>query len=1179
MLRPRAPACAPALAIALIVNLLIGLAAGRARAQDDEPDDGLRRPERLTVGVADDLLGQLGPDGQTLYFVSNRNTASQIFAESVADGRAKILFDDDADVTWPRVSPDGKRLLYISFGQRPAGQLCVRDLPEGGGRRCLGDAPAVLQAEWIDAKRIAAVSRQSIAGDLKVLEVAVDRGFTVRPLLDRNLTSPAISPDGRWMAYVPVERYVDAVGPAFAARAAARIEVVGLGPTTAPTVLAIDLPGLTGQPAFARDGRSLYVVQFFSDTNHDGIIDAGDHGVLFRVPLSFDGGVPTAGMPQQLTDTSWNCEYPSPGRERLIATCSQDRDLDVYSLSLDGEVPPEWTAEELTAGIDSASSRVQQQLLSRRRLSLETTPRARRLELLALAGLHLALEEYRAAEFYAEHVADLKDPATAGVSRPLLALVDQRRAARNRERGRLIGQFGKDARERLAQLVLPATASPIAVAFAHVVRSEIADSIGDKSQARTELEAASLDETTPLPIVEAYYQRANALYRELDDREALVTACRRLSDDPALSPDEQLRYARAAVRAMIRGLPFDEAAARLARERSTAGDSELAFALDVAAATLAIRTPTPAPEASAAVLVLYDRQTRPGRRRALVDDTVDRATAVGADRLIEALAQRHVDDVKRGTRERRSAERLYRRVITGRAYRRAAEKRFDEARADFDAIVEQTGSFEAVVGSIDMRLKAGESHEAIGSSYDKPGTAPALSRFATAYLLARQLPKLEGDAHTRAAADALAALHDSWSELKDKRIAQALDGALLHEEYLRTGDLASVEKANTHYLIALELVANNPRFRAMILGELGILHTEVGNYRIALGYLEDRDKLPYTDNSEGLAVHLAKARALMHVGRDADAATAADEAVAMIDRASPGLAAYRVLALDRAAVYNLTAGKFERSLALYDAEVPMLEGATGPSADRNRLVVRFARAAAAVGAGQPQRALQDLDQAQRQLDDASRTAALKWPHASLDHVLRTYRLIAYGLRAQAYRELKQPDAEGQATTARQALLQDRLGGTHRAEDERATMLADAQLALNAGARRDRAAAASWLSRALAMADDLRARAHGAIDKDQLDVVWLAADLTIELGAPLVPDLSTRLESALGQIAARRDRTLRSYQRWFEIYLAMALPIAGPSGPSPAGAINAHPDDEERGETPGRPPGVTSAAPP
>jgi hypothetical protein len=1138
-------------AIALALCVLVSLAPRAARAQDDEPDDGLHRPERLTVGVADDLLGQLSPDGRTLYFVSNRNTASQIFAQNVADARAKILFDDDADVTWPRVSPDGKRLLYISFGQRAFGQLCVRELPEGGGRRCLDDPSPVLQAEWIDAKRIAAVSRQSIAGDLRVLDVAVDPALTARPMLDKNLTSPAVSPDGRWLVYVPVDRYVAAVGPAFAGHAAARLEFVKVGSPSAPGVLAIDLPGLTGQPAFARDGRSLYVVQFFSDSNHDGVVDASDHGVLFRVPLSFEGGVPVAGTPEQLTDTSWNCEYPSPAADRLIATCSQDKSLDVYALPLDGEVPSEWTVDQLTVEIDGAATRVEQQLLSRRRLSLETTTRARRLELLELAMLHLDLEEYRAAEFYAKHVADLKDPATAGVAHPILALVDQRRALRNLERGRLIGQFGKDARERLAQLVLPATASrtpsqipsEMAVAFAHVVRSEIADSIHDKTQARTDLEAATVDATTPRPIVEAYYQRADALYRELDDREALVTACRRLSQNPGLSPDEQLRYGRAAVRAMIRGLPRDEASARLTSERAAAGDSELGFALDLAVVTLPIRDPAPAPEVGAAVIALYDRQIRAGRRRAIVDAAVERATEVGADLLVEALAQRNVDDVARGTRERRSAERLYRRVLTGRAYRRASEKHFAEARADFDAVVQQTGSFEAVVGSVDMRLKAGESHASIATSYDKPGTPLALSRFAGAYLLARQLPKLEGEAQTKAATDALAALRASWPELKTKRIAQALDGALLHEEYLRTGDLASVEKANTHYLVALDLVSNNPRFRAMILGELGILHAGVGNYRIALGYLEERDSLPYTDNAEGLAVHLAKARALMHVGRDIDAAAAADQAVAMIDR-TPGMAAYRVLALDRAAVYNLTAGEFERSLSLYDAEMPLLDGATGTTADRNRLVARFARAAAAVGAGQPARALRDLDTAEHQLEDPRGAAALKWPHASIDHVLRTYRLIAAGLRARAYRELKQTDAEGRATGARQTLLQDRLLRTNRAEDERAEMLSEAQLAMNAAARQDGAGARSWLARALALADDLRSRANGDIDKDQLDVLWLAADLTSELGAPLVPDLSRRLDAALGEIASRGDPSLRSYQRWFEIYLPITV------GPSP-----------------------------
>ncbi len=354
--------------------LAASLASGRASA-DNVDDDDLRKPQRLTVGVADDLLGQLGADGKTLYYVSNRDTTSEIFAQSIVDGRAQQLFDDGADATWPRVSPDGRSLLYISFRESASGQLCVRRLPEGGARRCLRDSSAALQAEWINPDRIVLVSRQSIQGDLRVLDVTVASTLSARPLLDRNMTSPAVSPDGRWLVYVPVARTVETVGPAFAAHAAQTLEAIPLAAVSSapPAKIVLRLPGQTGQPVFAKDGRSLYVVQFFTDTNHDGTVDASDHGVLFRVPISFTGGAPLAGPPEQLTETSWNCEYPAPFVDRLIATCSQDSSLDVYSLPLDGEVPAEWTMPMLVNAIDDADTRVEEQLLTSRRLARETT--------------------------------------------------------------------------------------------------------------------------------------------------------------------------------------------------------------------------------------------------------------------------------------------------------------------------------------------------------------------------------------------------------------------------------------------------------------------------------------------------------------------------------------------------------------------------------------------------------------------------------------------------------------------------------------------------------------------------------------------------------------------------------------------------------------------------------------
>jgi hypothetical protein len=214
------------------------------------------------------------------------------------------------------------------------------------------------------------------------------------------------------------------------------------------------------------------------------------------------------------------------------------------------------------------------------------------------------------------------------------------------------------------------------------------------------------------------------------------------------------------------------------------------------------------------------------------------------------------------------------------------------------------------------------------------------------------------------------------------------------------------------------------------------------------------------------------------------------------------------------------------------------------------VVTRVSRAAAAVGANEPSRALADLDYVERRLNDPRTVATLQWPHATADQVERAYRLIASGLRASANRKLGQLDAEARATGARRAILEERLGETNRAEIEREEMLAEAQLALNASRRHDAAAAGNWLVRALTRADNLRTRANGVSDKEQLDVLWLAAELTVSMGATLVADLPKRIAAAAAEMAMRREPSLRSYERWFEIY----GPLVTRAGPSRAAAV-------------------------
>ena len=865
--------------------MLLVLVAGTAHAQDEK--DGLRRPDRLTVGIADQFTGQIGKDGKTLYFATNRNTTNEIYSQNIDDGRAKILFDEGADVTWPRFSPDGKSILYISYSERATGQLCVRELPKGEDRRCLAEESAALLAEWIDDHRLVLVARASIDGNLRLLEVDTKSKLTARTLVERNITSPAVSPDGRWIVYVPLERSTDRVGPAFAAHAAQHLEAIRIAAPGDPVRIPLDVPGLTGQPVFSKDGKYLYFVQFLSDSNHDGVVDGSDHGVIFRAALTLsETAAPVVGLPKQISDELWNCQYPAPAPDRLLSTCSRGRNLDLYSLPLDGEVPSEWTPEHLADEIQLANTKEKEQLLWYERLAKATTPSQRRFIQARLVRLHLALEAFEAAEFYAKRIEAPDDPDSAALSKPLLVLIEHRRALRERERGRIVETFDENAKARIASLTNAPKDLPAAVALTKIVRSELFDTIGDKRSARAELESAPIVDKTPRMVLDAYYERADGLYRELDDREALVTTCKKLALHADLAVEDRLRYARAAVRAMVRGLPYTEGEARINREKATAPEgSELAFALDLGLAVRAVREPKTDPNVKKALLDMYDAQTSVWRRRAIMIDGVDRATQVGADGVIEGLAEHYEQSVAPSSPERRRAERLYTRVIIGRAFRRRAAERFPEARVDFEAVAKKTGSLEAVVGAIDVRLHLGEKGPAIRADYQgRTGNgAGVLAHFVTAYTLSRELPNLEGDAHAKAAEGATTALMASWADLKKECMAQALYGAVLHEEYLRTVDLGAAEKASTHYLVALELVGDNPRYKAMVLGQLGLLHTQVGNYRIALGYLNDRDKLPYTENSEGLAVRLAQSRSLLHIGQEKEAAEKADEALAMID--------------------------------------------------------------------------------------------------------------------------------------------------------------------------------------------------------------------------------------------------------------------------------------------------------
>jgi hypothetical protein len=1081
---------------------------------------GLATPDRVTAGPGNQYLGAEAPGGRELYFASDQQSTTQIYVQDLTSGVPRLAFDEGADVTWPRPSPDGRHLLYISYREDAAGDLCVRAI-EGqpgarqfGPRRCLtGPDSAELQAAWFpDSRGIAVVTRAGLHGDFELRRIALEGGRGER-MVAGNAASPAISPDGRWVATVPVERGSREIGPSFLSHTTGALSVAPVAGGGAPVILRFDLPGTSAMPVFSLDGRWLYFTQFLNDTNFDGAIDGNDHGVLFRAAFH-DGQV---GPPEQLSSARWSCQYPVPSAVRLVATCLVDNVLDVFTLPLAGAVPPAWTAGAGTADpiadeLDASRDRWERLLLLAHRGS---TPAVER----EMVRLHLELGEYESARFYAARL-ERSDPAAGAALREL---AEQRKAERALGRGALSAPFVAAARARHARL------ATIAHPLAAVVRSEILDVLGEEDAARAAL--AKLDTRDPL-VAALYAERLRALYR----------------DDPRYFElyqplaEAELAHAEAFVRELLRGAGGAARAARIdGWLRRVDPYSDLAFLLQLERA-LADLTPQTQEDVRAQVFLLYRKNKELARRRALIAATVRRALALDSDELLYQFADSWVSYVPRERAERRHAEQLYRDAVFERAYVEAARGAVGDARGHFYGVTLQTESLEAHAGFIEMRIAEGKD-----PARDYPGTfSPVVNHYARAYLAARKLPELaDPDAHARAARAAISELAAVTQTAPQRAEVHQLWGFVAHQRFLRTGDRLAAVEANAHDLIALALARDNPRARAAILDGLGRIQAAVGNHGLALGWLEARAKLPFATPRSQLSHCLALARARFHTGDGAGAAADADRCVA---QATGELARFRPVALDRSGLYDLAAGLPEAAAARYAELWPLVApGGTAAGdareAARNRLTTRIGQASAALALGQAAAALGHVAAAEAQLA-AAPPAPRDGPYGRErpDEPLpaQSYALLLLGLRGQA--ELAAGDwaAAARSLTARRDALARRFAADELDEDRLELALCEAQLARIA--RKQGAPVATALAHLLAARQHFvawSASTGTTLEDTGLAILAAFAELHLFAGVPeaqLGFDLAADLTASYTQLSLVRNPAWEPIRARLAVYL-------------------------------------------
>ncbi|MEM1416838.1 MAG: hypothetical protein AAGH15_18215 [Myxococcota bacterium] len=1131
---------------------LAAIAPATAQRDDDGAEDplALRQPERLTAGAANHFMGALARGGRALYFVGDDDGTNELYVQRPTSAAPRGVLGGLGDVAWPTPSPDGTRLAYVSFTRDATGDICVLTL-EDGRERCLTDATtADLQAVWLSGDALGVLSREDLHGDFVLRRVPAGGGAGTE-IFRRNVVGLAASPDGRWLAYVALEREREEVGVTFASRTARGLWLQRADrPDEAPVRYLPPLPGVTGYPTFGPEGRYLYFGQYLNDTNRDGVIDGDDNGVIVRVPFRSDAARPVGALvPEQLTSARWNCHYPAVTGERLVMTCApRDASLDVYALPASGAVPEAMETGRLRGEIAVARD-LWTKLLLEGRLLAATEDRALRGELLRdMAFDHVLLRELESAVWYTERLAaEAGEAGAAGTedvrwAELMATLAAHRRADQALARGALSPVFVRSAREGLERVAATESDTPTTRALAAIVRSEILDDLGDEAASRAALEGIDASEVDCGRTLRLLATRHRETADRTGDREALLGVLAALSRHPALDDVERFRHAHAYVSELQRGRPFATREALLQQARERAAGEVLPFLLDVELGIVLLGREDDETVIDT-IFALYREHREPAYRRALVLRVVGAASAGRRELVQNQFVTAWASQIPREAPERKYALALFRTTLLERAYGELRNGQGADAAALFFRTWLNTEALEAHVGFVETRLALGnlDAEEFYEQRFANRPDDPQLG-FVLAYLVARELPALaaaegeEAEARFRTATDeVLGRLAEVDRTLPRTLEVHHLWAYALHLRALRLEDRAAAAGAVHHYGLALDLARENPRYRAATLAGLARIQAALGNHYRAVRHFEARAQLPFRDALGAVAQQLAYGRSLFHAGRSDEAEALVLAALERID-ADPTLAPHRTHALDRLGFYALDAGHAERARDTYRELAPRV--AERPEA---LLKAKLGEGAAALRLRDYAAASAALDAAEATLEDAA-SAPRPVLRTSLvgrfDYGPARYRALLAGLRAEARLGL------GDATGAREELATRRaiLAELHDEDelDEDLLSLAGTyrRLAAVAVEQGDVAAAQGFLAEGLEAVAAHRESTGTEVSAERVGLVKAWAELHLFGEGAGGAALEAELQSLYGALCRLGNPRWDEERFRFQLYLTM-----------------------------------------
>ena len=182
---------------------------------------------------------RFSPDGRFVSVDINDPTGRDVWVYSLDQGTlTRVTFENDGhDAVW---SGDGRSLFYVA--SREGRSVLMRTSMDGNQGHQLTKSAVTAPGSWLPDGRLLVVT----AGESRVegWNIMVDSAGTLTPFLATPFTEgwPAVSPDGRWLAYV--------------SDASRRLEVYLQPLDGSSSRIQVSVDGGT-EPVWSRDGRTL----------------------------------------------------------------------------------------------------------------------------------------------------------------------------------------------------------------------------------------------------------------------------------------------------------------------------------------------------------------------------------------------------------------------------------------------------------------------------------------------------------------------------------------------------------------------------------------------------------------------------------------------------------------------------------------------------------------------------------------------------------------------------------------------------------------------------------------------------------------------------------------------------------------------------------------------------------